>query len=121
MLLHGVLDGALVVSLPLVRVVRDRLRRLRRHLLLLVLWRLLHFLLKLLDASLDPGVAEGILRRHSLIGLPLEALVDEVHEVGAVICLHHLTQSFRVNVPELALRVGLLEGAVVVVEENFPA
>ena len=76
---------------------------------LLLLRRLLHLLLEFLDTGLDPRVAEGILGRHTLIGLPLQALVDEVYEVDlAVVSLHHLGQVLRTYVSHLTLRVGLL-------------
>ena len=50
---------------------------------------LIDLLLELDDASLDPGMLEGLLWSHPLFDLPLEALVDEVNE-EIVIALHHL-------------------------------
>jgi len=87
----------------------------------LLLGRLLHLLLKFFDSSFDPWVAEGILGSHSFIRFPLEALVDEVDEVYlAFICLHHLRQVLRVNMPHFSLRIRLLQRPVVIVEEHLP-
>ena len=46
-------------------------------------------LLELDDARLDPRMLKGLLGRHPLLDLPLQALVDEVNE-EVVIALHHL-------------------------------
>ena len=50
---------------------------------------LVDLLLELDDASLDPGMLKGLLGSHSLLDLPLKALVDEVNE-EIVVTLHHL-------------------------------
>ena len=81
---------------------------------------LLHLLFELLDASLDPWVSEGVLRRHSFIWFPLEAVIDKVDKVALIfVSLHQLGQVLGIYLTHLALGVGLLERAVVIVEEDL--
>ena len=56
------------------------------------LWILLHLLLQLFDPSFNPGMAEGVFWRHTLIRFPLKTLINEVDEVSLVlVCLHNLS------------------------------
>lgn len=87
------------------------------HLLLLLL---VDLLLQLDDACLDPRVLEGLLGCHALLHLPAEALVDEVDK-HVVVTLEHLGQVLCVGSSNFALRVGILQRPVVVVEEDFPS
>ena len=66
---------------------------------------MLHLLLQLLDASLDPWMSEGILRSHAFLWLPLQTAVDEVDEVNLALILapHHRRQVLGVNGAQLAL------------------
>lgn len=85
------------------------------HLLLLI-----DLLLEFDDSGLDPGMLEGLLWRHSLFNLPFETLIDKVDK-HLVVALHHLGEILRIRVANLAFAVGILQRAVVVVEENLSA
>ena len=69
------------------------------HSLLLLL---VNLLLELYDACLDPGMLEGLLWRHALLDLPLEALVNKVDE-HVILALHHFDETLGVRVSYLAL------------------
>ena len=79
---------------------------------------LVNLLLQLYNTSLDPRVLESLLRSHSLLDLPLEALVHEVDE-HVVLALHHFGKALGVRVPYLALGVRVLKRSVVIVEEDL--
>ena len=88
--------------------------------LLILLRRLLHLLLELFDASLDPWMTECVLRRHPPIRFPLKTVVNEINEVALIIVrLHQLVQLLRINGTDLALRVRLLQRSVVIVEKDL--
>lgn len=80
---------------------------------------LVDLLLELDDAGLDPGMLEGLLGRHPLLDLPLEALVDEVHE-EVVVALHHLGETLCVWYAYFAFGIGVLQRPVVIIKENLP-
>lgn len=66
-------------------------------------------------------MSERVFWRHTLLRFPLETAVYEINKVclSLVFTLHHGCQVLRVDVSDLALGVWLLQGSVVVVEENF--
>jgi hypothetical protein len=76
----------------------------------------------LAESSLDPGVLECLHRSQPLFRLPLQTLINEVHEVTLVfVSLEQNVELLRVHLVDFALGVWLLNLLVVVVEENFAA